>query len=319
MSEGQPPLRHASWTWEIDHHSPSAKHSSTAGSAFNPVESVRRHRLVHERRKPRNRLLNLLEISDHPIPSSFRVRQRENPGQKYRPPCFPATLPLTQQAQPATPLIFRQAAHPLRRVPHDVFHLGSSQRLGPSPERQTKWRAPSRATATGSGRRRKVVHANLPTRRSCSPSLGGEVAGRTGPVAARLESAEGAQDADGEEPEPGGARRGGVPGASEGVAQGGLAVPRRAGARARDGAPHRHDSPTSLVGHRLRGRNHRLARRARQVRLRAHHAGDRRGARCAEGDARSPWPGRLQCCPPRGTRWRLWVPPGCTLGGRRPS
>ena len=52
-----------------------------------------------------------------------------------------------------------------------------------------------------------------------------------GSVIARPESAEGAQDAEGEESDPGGARRGGVPDAPEGVAPSGLAVARRTRAR----------------------------------------------------------------------------------------
>ena len=72
---------------------------------------------------------------------------------------------------------------------------------------------------------------------------------------------------------------------SGGIPRGGLAVPRGAGARARDGAPYRCNPPASMARHRLRGRDHPLARRARQVGLRAHHADHRRGSRPVEGGA----------------------------------
>ena len=61
--------------------------------------------------------------------------------------------------------------------------------------------------------------------------------------------------------------------------------PRRACARARDRPPHRCHTAASVVRHRLRGWDHRLARRARQVRLRTHHARDRRRTRRVEGGA----------------------------------
>ena len=60
-----------------------------------------------------------------------------------------------------------------------------------------------------------------------------------GPPSPRQEPAQGPQKAHGEEPDPGGAHRGRVPDAPEGVEPGGLAVPRRARAGARDRAQDR--------------------------------------------------------------------------------
>ena len=77
--------------------------------------------------------------------------------------------------------------------------------------------------------------------------------GRAGPPLPRQEPAQGPQKAHGEEPDPGGAHRGRVPGAPEGGGPGGLAVPRRARARARDWTPHRSHPQAHVVRHRLRG------------------------------------------------------------------
>ena len=99
-----------------------------------------------------------------------------------------------------------------------------------------------------------------------------------GAPAPRPKSAEGSQDAHGEEPDPGGTQRGRVPGAPEGVGPSGLAVPRSARARARDRTPDRSHTLASVAGHRLRGRGDPVACRAGQVGLRTRHARHRRGA-----------------------------------------
>ena len=104
------------------------------------------------------------------------------------------------------------------------------------------------------------------------------------------ESLERPEDTQGEEPNPGRPFRGGVPSASTGVPTSRLAVPGRACARARDGAPHRRHPPASVVRHRLRRKSGAVARRAREDRVRTPDAGDRRGGRrLGRGTANQPW------------------------------
>ena len=117
------------------------------------------------------------------------------------------------------------------------------------------------------------------------PELGHEIQGRAGPLAPGIESAERLEDAQAEEPTPGRPVRSGIPGASEGVPPGRVAVSCRARARARNGTPHRRDPQASVVRYRHRGQDHPLARGAREDRVRAPDSGDRRGDRRPRGGA----------------------------------
>ena len=113
--------------------------------------------------------------------------------------------------------------------------------------------------------------------RQPTTGVGRQVEGRTGPSAPRLEPVQGPQDTYREEPHSGRSFRGGVPSAAEGVRRGGLALPRRARARARDRTPHRGRPTASLVRHRLRRQDHPVARGAREDRVRTPYTRDRRG------------------------------------------
>ena len=92
------------------------------------------------------------------------------------------------------------------------------------------------------------------------PQLGHQVEGRGGKAPPRIQSPPGTQGAEGEEPNPGRSFRPRIRGAAEGVPPSGLALPRRARARARDRTPHRCHPQAPLDGHRLRGTDHPLAR-----------------------------------------------------------
>ena len=117
-----------------------------------------------------------------------------------------------------------------------------------------------------------------------------------GRLLARFEPAAGSEDAQGEEPDPGRPRGGGIPGASRGVPPGRLAVSCRARARARDGSPHRCHPPASVVGHRHGRPSGAVARGAREVGLRTPDAGDHRGdRRLGRGAKEEPWDRRRAC------------------------
>ena len=81
------------------------------------------------------------------------------------------------------------------------------------------------------------------------PELGREVEGRAGPPAPRPEPAEGPQEAQGEEHDPGRPQRRGIRGTPSRLQASRLAIPRRPRARARDRAPDRCSPPASVVGH----------------------------------------------------------------------
>ena len=117
-----------------------------------------------------------------------------------------------------------------------------------------------------------------------------QVQGRARPPALGSESLERPEDTQGEEPNPGRPFRRGIPGTTPSVPTSRLAVPGRACARARDGAPHRRHPPASVVRHRLRRKSGAVARRAREDRVRTPDAGHRRGARrLGRGTANQPW------------------------------
>ncbi len=102
--------------------------------------------------------------------------------------------------------------------------------LGPvHPRTESGHGRPERQAGVGPHRRGR---SEVPAR---GAQLGREVEGRAGAPASRLEPAEGARDAQGEEPGPGRADRRGVPGVAPSVGGGRLALPGRARARARDG------------------------------------------------------------------------------------
>ena len=120
------------------------------------------------------------------------------------------------------------------------------------------------------------------------PQLGSAVAERGGRASPRLQPSEGLEGAQGEEPDPGCSLSGGVRGPAPGVRRDRLAFSRGARARARDRAPDRRYPPTQVVRRAHGNRGHSVARRARENRVRASDAFDRRGARClgrgAEGE-----------------------------------
>ena len=120
----------------------------------------------------------------------------------------------------------------------------------------------------------------------------------------------GLQDAHGKEPDPGGAHRRGISGAAEGVAPGGLAVPRwRSCSHTRPDTGLVQSVSFGGADIDFEGGAIRLARRARQVGLRTHHARYRaRPSTLLEGcvwSLNALEPGRLRCCPRPGIRWRI--------------